>query len=251
MNLTDQSILLTGGSRGIGRAMLDQLLDRGCRVMAVARDVSDLEGHEAARDGRLIPLAADLAEPGAAEHIADRVWARLPDVSVLINNAAVMTYTRYPGTGDDHADAIAREIAINLTAPLQLSVAMLPILASRPRAAICNVTSGLAHAPIANAAVYCATKAGLAQFSRVLRYQCEDAGLGIEVSEAVMTLVDTTLSMGDPARKARPEAAAAEVLVGIEAGRPQIWVERTRLLRRIMRLSPALGFRVMRRMTPA
>lgn len=251
MNLTDRSVLLTGASRGIGRAMLDQLLDRGCRVMGVARDVSALEGLEAAREGRLIPVAVDLAAPDAAERIAARVWQDLPDCSVLINNAAVMAHVRYPGSAEDHAGEIAREIAINLTAPVQLSVALLPILSARPRAAICNVTSGLGHAPIANAAVYCATKAGLGQFSRALRYQCEDAGLGIEVSEAVMTIVDTSLSMGDPARKARPEAAAAEVLAGIEAGQPQIWVERTRLLRRILRLSPALGFRIMRAQSPA
>lgn len=122
---------------------------------------------------------------------------------------------------------------------------MLPILSTRPSAAIVNVTSGLAIAPKRDAAVYCATKAGLRSFTRALRDQCRSAGLPIHVSEAVMTLVDTALSRPGP-NKYPPARAAADVLAGLEKRRDEIWIEKTKALRVIFRISPPLAYRIMR-----
>ena len=234
MGFAGKIVLLTGASRGIGRAMAAQLAQAGAQVLAVARQ--PVPGFDS--------FAVDLAEPGAAEAIADWVARAHPDCSVLINNAAIMEHTRYTTTDPAHAAAIRREVAINLTAPLSLCVAMLPHLPAG--GVICNVTSGLAIQPTAEAATYCATKAGLRAFTKALRYQVEDAQRGIQVSEAIMTLVDTTLSHGDPLRKLAPEAAAREVLAGIAAGKREIWVERTKLLRVINRVSPGMAARILR-----
>jgi uncharacterized oxidoreductase len=244
-----RTVLLTGATRGIGAALARQLLEAGATVLAVARDRAALDALAARHPGRVFPFAADLAEPAATAAIATWVGREYPGCSLLINNAAVMEHIRYTAAPGDPA-AIDREVAINLAAPIRLSAAMLGVLDTRRRAAICNVTSGLAIAPIGNAATYCATKAGLRSFTRALRYQCEDAGLDILVSEAVMSLVDTTLSHGDPKGKMRPEAAAAELLAGIGRGEPEIWIGKTRLLRRVNRLSPALAARIMRARTP-
>jgi uncharacterized oxidoreductase len=250
-DLSGRTVLLTGATRGIGREMTDLLIARGATVLAVARDADRLQALESVHPGRVQGFAADLGEPGLPRAVARWVADAHPETSVLINNAAVMTHTLLTDGAEAHDARIAQEIAVNLVAPLQLAAALLPVLARHDSAAIVNVSSGLAVAPITNAAVYCATKAGLRSFTRALRYQCEDAGLPVLVSDAVMTLVDTTLSRGDPAKKLPPAAAAREVIEGLEAGQEEIWVDKTRLLRRVNRVSPALAARIMRARTPA
>lgn len=142
---------------------------------------------------------------------------------------------------------IEQEIRINLTAPLQLSTAMLPVLSTRPQAAIVNVTSGLALTPLPNAAVYCATKAGVRMFTKALRHQIRAEQWDIQLSEVLMTRVDTTLSEGAPEGKYPPDRAAADLIRGVEAGRREIFIEKVALLHRIWRLSPALADRIIGR----
>lgn len=250
-NLTNQKVLITGATRGIGREMVSLLLARSATVLAVARNEAALAELERQYPGRVFALKADLTDPDMPRAIARWVADQHPDCSALINNAAVMMHTYLTDGDPRHEGEIATETTVNLTAPIQLTTALLPTLIAQPKAAIVNVTSGLAIAPITNAAVYCATKAGLRHFTKALRYQCEDVGANIQVSEAVMTLVDTTLSHGDPATKLSPANAAAEVIAGIEAGRREIWIEKTKLLRRVWRLSPSLAEGIMRRRTPA
>lgn len=245
-DLTGRKILLTGATRGIGREMARQLLGKGATLLAVARDAAALDAMAMVHAGRVFTLTADLADPEMPRGIANWVADQHPDCSVLINNAAIMHHTRLTMPDPRHEERIAAEIAVNLTAPITLSALMLPLLRAQRRAAVLNVTSGLAIAPIANAATYCATKAGLRQFTKALRYQVQDAGADILVSEAIMTLVDTTLSQGDPAGKLSPDGAAAEVIAGLEAGQEEIWVEKTRLLRRVWRVSPGLAERIVR-----
>lgn len=249
IRLSNRKILLTGATRGIGREMLDILCSHGAHVLAVARSEPALAQLEADYPGQVSTLAADLAQPDMPRAIANWVADQHPECSVLINNAAIMVHGYLTDGTVRHEEAIAREAAVNFTAPMQLSVLMMPVLRRNRDGAIVNVTSGLAIAPIANAAVYCATKAGLRHFTKALRYQCADSG--VQVHEAVMTLVDTSLSLGDPVEKLPPRSAAQAVLRGVEAGQDEIWVEKTRLLRLVWRLSPALADRIMLARTPA
>lgn len=242
-----RTVLLTGATRGIGAAMAGELAARGATVLAVARNPAALD--DLAR--RLGPccdvLEADLADPEIAHGVSNWVRDMYPTCSVLINNAAVMRYPRLTDGGDHHED-IAEEVQINAVAPMQLAVGLLPVLARNGGARIVNVTSGLAVAPKADAPVYCATKAAMRSFTRALRYQAEDAGLDIAVSEALLPVVDTTLSRGAPERKMPPAEAALAILAGAERGQPEIWIGKARLLRHVMRLSPALAHGIMRRM---
>jgi uncharacterized oxidoreductase len=127
-----------------------------------------------------------------------------------------------------------------------LSAGLLPLLARQPSAAILNITSGLALAPKKSSPVYCATKAGLRSFTRALRYQCEDALPHVHVVEALPPLVDTAMTHGRGRGKISPEACAAEIVAGLKAGRREIHVGKAKLLRAVIRLSPALGYRIMR-----
>ncbi|WP_417268853.1 SDR family NAD(P)-dependent oxidoreductase [Celeribacter sp.] len=208
MKLEGKKILVTGGTRGIGAALVSQLRAKGCRVLVVARDEARLAVLE--RQG-VATLAADLADPDMPRAVARWVAAEHPDCDVLINNAAIMDHTFLTRDPLAKLDRIDREIRINLTAPLQLTAALLPVLSARPKAAVVNVTSGLALAPLPNAAVYCATKAGVRMFTKALRHQITAERWTIQLSEVLMTRVDTTLSEGDPEGKYPPERAAVDL----------------------------------------
>jgi uncharacterized oxidoreductase len=245
-SLSGRTVLVTGGTRGIGLEIVRQLLAGGCSVLVAARDIAPLDDLAATHPGRLDAIAADLGTTQGVRALADWMATRHPDCSVLINNAAIMFHQDLAAAPPAFLDDIAREIATNLTGPAQLVTALLPLLSRHPSAAIVNVTSGLAIAPKRDAAVYCATKAGLRSFTRALRDQCAAAGRQILVSEVVMTLVDTGLSRPSDIRKYPRQRAAADLLRGLSAGKKEIWIEKTRLLRLLHRLSPSLSYAIMR-----
>jgi uncharacterized oxidoreductase len=244
-DFSGRKVLLTGGARGIGLEMTRLLVARGARVIAVGRDADALAALEKAHPGRVETIAADLSQSGGAKAVIDWLAGGHADCSALINNAAIMNHFELTHPSPAWPDEISAEIATNLTAPLKLCVAALPVLAAHSSAAIVNITTGLAIAPKRDAPVYCATKAGLRSFTRSLRDQCNHDRLPIQVSEVVMTLVDTTLSSAAP-KKYPPERAAADTIRGIERGKAEIWIEKTRALRILHRLSPALAYRIMR-----
>lgn len=236
--------LVTGGSAGIGRALVRALADRGGHVLAVGRDRDRLEAVAAEHPGRVTVLAADLGDPAAVDALVADVTRDHPDLTLLVNNAAIQVPMRLMQA--DPAD-LRTEIAINLAAPVALAAGLLPVLARNPGAAVVNVTSALAVAPKAAAPVYGATKAGLRNFSRALRYQCEDEATGIAVLDVVMTLVDTAMAAGRGGRaKISPDKAAAAVMTAIDRRRPESWVGPTWVIRLLDRLWPALAYRMLR-----
>lgn len=127
-----------------------------------------------------------------------------------------------------------------------LSTGLLPHLRQLPCAAIVNITSGLALAPKRSAPVYCATKAAVRAFTRALRYQCQDAAPHIRVIDTVMALVDTDMTQGRGGSKISAAEAATAVITGMRRGADEISVGNVKLLRTIMRLSPTLGYRMVR-----
>lgn len=241
-----RTVLVTGGARGIGLHLTRQLIVRGANVLVVGRDQQALDEIEALRPGRIFTLAADLGESGMPQAVARWVADQYPDCSMLINNAAIMNHDDLTAAREVSLSRIDEEIRINMIAPLQLAVAMLPVLSAHRRAVVVNVTSGLAVAPKPGAAVYCATKAGLRHFTRAFRDQCDRAGLSIQVTEVVMTLVETGLSQAATARRYPPDRAAHDLLEGVQRGLPEVWIEKTRLLRVVHRVAPELAYRIMR-----
>lgn len=243
MQLEGKRIVVTGASRGIGRSLTRQLTDRGATVLAVAREVDGIVQDM----GPMVQgFACDLANPAARADLIRRL-GEAGAVDVLINNAAIQIETDYlSGDPGRCAGDLALEIEINLVSPLALSIALLPQLASRTEAAIMNVTSALALAPKQDAPVYCATKAGLRSFTTGLRYQTEGVAPHVTVTDVVMALVDTDMTRGRGQGKISPEQAASEIIAGLVRGRAQVWVGKTRLLRGLHRLSPALAARILR-----
>jgi uncharacterized oxidoreductase len=247
-SLTGRTALVTGGTSGIGLALTHALVEAGARrVLVVARDAARLAAITAVRPVVVTPYRADLTQPADIERLLRDVPMAAPDLSLVINNAGTQRLTDFVRE-DPLAvlPALRAEIAANLTGVVALSIGLLPLLARQPSAALVNVTSGLALAPKRSAPVYCATKAAVRSFTRALRYQCEDAGLAVRVIEALPPLVDTPMTAGRGRGKLSAERCAAEILAGVRRGATEIPVGRTRVLRLLQRLSPALADRIMR-----
>lgn len=247
-HIRGRTALVTGGSAGIGLEITRRLLAEGAaRVLVAGRDPHRLADIEAGGRGRVVGLRVDLAD--AAD--IDRLLARLPDLgpelSLVFNNAGTQQLTNFTD-GDPAAmlPAIRAEIALNLTGLVSLSVGVLAQLSRQPSAALVNVSSGLALAPKKSSPVYCATKAGVRSFTRALRYQCEDALPHVRIVEALPPMVDTAMTRGRGRMKMSPAVCATAIVDGLKLGNSHIYVGKSQLLWLLMRISPALGHRVMR-----
>jgi uncharacterized oxidoreductase len=247
MNLAGSTVLVTGATRGIGRELARQLVGLGAEVVAAGRDRARLDALAAEHTDRVWPWPVDLADPTAVDNIVRTLPDRHPTLSTVINNAGVQTLTDFLAE-DPHGlrRALRREVAVNLEAVIALSTGLLPHLRRQPSAAIVNITTGLALAPKRSAPVYCATKAGVRVFTRALRYQCQHAAPHIRAIDAVMALVDTDMTRGRGRNKISPVDAASAVIAGIHRDAAEIYVGNVKLLRTIMRLSPALGYWMLR-----
>ncbi len=241
-----QSIVITGGTSGIGRCLTQQLHAAGHHVSVLARSRARLDQLESESPG-VMTAEVDLR---CADSI-DTAWAslvmqmgkdRLP--TFLINGAAIQLEPRFTDTNFE-PDRMAEEVAVNLLAPMRLSWHALQIWRdSTEERGIVNLSSGLAYAPKINSAVYCATKSALHSFSQSLRYQT--AGSNVRVMEVVLPLVDTPMTAGRGGHKLSADQAARQIVKGVGHRLPDIWVGKTRWLPGLMRLSPSLVRRMMR-----
>ncbi len=247
MWLEGKHILVTGATRGIGRALTAQLIKAGATVLAVARDSEALATLAWELGPQVQTHTCDLQNVEDRAQLIDRLKKAEPPLDGLINNAGIQNETDYlTASHIELAEDINMEININLVAPLHLCAALAPLLGQRPEGFIANVTSALALAPKQDTPVYSATKAGLRSFTTALRYQAGRHAPNLQVSECVMTLVDTDMTLGRGRGKISPDLAAQEVLQGIKRGADEIWIGKTRMLRWINRVSPALAARILR-----
>jgi uncharacterized oxidoreductase len=187
MDIGSQAVLITGGASGIGWALARRFVEAGSEVIVCGRRAEKLA--EAARQHpRIRTRACDLAREAERVALAEWIAGEQPRVNVLVNNAGIQN--RMAIEGGDWTAAHA-ELAINLEAPLHLSMLVAPHLARRSNPAIINVTSGLAFVPLAATPVYCASKAALHSFTLSLRRQLSDTP--IQVIEVIPPAVDTDL----------------------------------------------------------
>jgi len=242
MNWNQTQVLVTGGTRGIGRELVMQLLQRGAKVIATGQT---LESVETAR--REIPavtwLVLDQADEQHRNRLVDSVQPL--NLNLLIHNAGVQQLHDFTQADPALHFSTALETSINFVGPVELTRALLPQLRTRESARIVFVTSGLALAPKRSSPVYCATKAGLRSFAKSLRAQLREAQWPVQVTEALPPLVDTDMTRGRGRGKITAESAAQQIIQGIQSGKSEIYVGASALLHVIMRISPTLGEAIM------
>lgn len=246
MKLIDQVIVITGGTSGIGREVVKRL-SKCNHVIVLGRDEDKLD--KLALKYGVKVYRADLSNTSDLEWATSELLKHFPKVNLLINNAAV----QYPAafTSDEfNYDTIQSEITTNFTSVCSLCYLMLPALTNAAsqganNSAILNINSGLAIAPKASSAVYCATKAALSSFSISLRYQLEPSS--IDVMQALMPLVDTKMTKGRGTNKMSVTDAVDQLIFGIEKGIQDNDIGKVRLLRWLNRFSPSIASQLMQR----
>jgi uncharacterized oxidoreductase len=209
MNLTANTILITGGGSGIGRGLAEALHTLGNQVVIAGRRQSALDESTAANPG-MKSLQLDIESPAAIRAFAARLSEDFPSLNILINNAGIMRVEKFLDQQPDLADAEAI-VTTNLLGPIRLTAALLPHLQKQPRATIVNVSSGLAFLPLALTPTYCATKAAIHSYTQSLRYQLR--ATQIEVLELIPPYVATDLMSGASDPRAMPlDKFIAEVM---------------------------------------
>jgi uncharacterized oxidoreductase len=230
MNLSGNTVLVTGGGSGIGRGLAEALHRMGNQVVIAGRRKAMLDEATAANPG-MKSLALDIENRDGIRSFGKRVAAEFPSLNVLINNAGIMRAEKLLEQQDDLADAEAI-IATNLLGPIRLTAALLALLKKQAAATIMNVSSGLAFVPLAYTPTYCATKAAIHSYTQSLRYQLR--ATKIEVLELVPPYVATDLMSGRSDPRAMPLdkfIAEAMTILKIQPTPSEICVENVKGLR--------------------
>jgi uncharacterized oxidoreductase len=192
MQVSDNTVLITGGASGIGLTLAEALMASGSQVLICGRREDRLQAAQRKLPG-VAALTCDIAEAEGRRALVEWVLEGFPRLNMLVNNAGIQRQIDLTAglervlEGDD-------EIDINLKAPILLTCALLPRLMAQPSAAVINISSGLGFAPLAFMPIYCATKAGLHSFSLSLRRQLQGTSVG--VFEILPPTVDTELDRG-------------------------------------------------------
>jgi uncharacterized oxidoreductase len=190
MDLSSRTVLITGGSSGIGLGLAEAFHSRGSTVIVCARDEKGLAAVAEKLPG-VVALPCDVADERQRKDLAADVLSRFPDLDVLVNNAGIQRYVDLK-KGYVELKSGEDEIAVNFVAVVELTALFIEHLLSRPAAAVVNISSGLAFMPMPSTPIYNATKAAVHTYSLVLRQQLK--GTSVEVVEIVPPLVDTNLN---------------------------------------------------------
>ena len=220
MNLTGNTIFITGGGSGIGRGLAEELHRRGNKVIISGRRKSHLDAVAKANPG-IEAVELDITAPDSIKAVAKKLTAEHPDLNVLINNAGIMEPDQAAGVIDDKL--LVSTVTTNLLGPIRLTSALVDQLKSR-RGVIVYNTSVLAFVPLAVTAVYSATKAAL--HSYVLSQRFLLRGSGVRVLEVAPPWVRTELMNSQEAAQAMPlDRFIAETLEVLGTDANEILVE--------------------------
>ena len=227
MQMTGNTIFITGGTSGIGRALAEQFHSLGNKVIIAGRRQALLDEVAATHPG-IEGIALDISDAADIDRVAAQLIRDYPTLNVLVNNAGIMPFDDPSGRIDD---AVSRQILdTNLLGPIRLTSALIEHLKAQPRATIIHNTSVLAYVPIATNAVYSASKAALHSYALSQRFMLK--GTSVSVQEIAPPWVDTDLikKSGDP--RAMPlDAFTAETMKGLATDAPEVFVEAIRALR--------------------
>jgi NAD(P)-dependent dehydrogenase (short-subunit alcohol dehydrogenase family) len=224
--LAGRVVAITGGGRGIGRAIARAVAERGARVAVADLDGAAAEAVAAELGSGHAGLAADVTDHAAFDAFVDEAERRLGPLDVLVNNAGIMPVT--PLAEEDDA-SISRQLELNLHAVIHGTQEAMRRMVPRRTGHIVNVASLAGRSGFANLATYCATKHGVVGLSEAVR--AELRGTGVEISVVMPGVVNTELSTGlrtgRGVKAVSPEEVAAEVVSALEVPRFDVFVPRS------------------------
>ncbi|HEY8669572.1 MAG TPA: SDR family NAD(P)-dependent oxidoreductase [Terriglobales bacterium] len=243
MKLVNRTVLITGGTSGIGFELAGQLLQRGNVVIVTGRNQNRLADAQRAHPG-LHTFNSDVSDSRAIAVLHDNVVAQFPALDVLINNAGIMRNLDLQHDRD--LTDVTREIEINFSGPVRMIQQFLPHLKTRKDALIVNVSSGLAFIPMPISPVYCGTKAAIHSYSQSLRVQLENTS--VSVVELAPPGVETPLFRGEFAEELKGQKGmnvtvlAKRAIASIESGKSEIRPGLANVLKIMSRIAPHFMF---------
>jgi uncharacterized oxidoreductase len=246
MKLHNNTILITGGSSGIGLALSKVLIEKGNTVIICGRSEAKLQAAKA-QEPRLITYACDLGDAKACQDFAQTLRQQHARLNIVINNAAIAHKIDF--LKNDKALALAEdEFNTNLLAPIRLTKELYDTINANDHAAIINITTGLVYAPRAVYPFYNASKAALHSFTQTLRFNLRKEKT--RVIEVLFPVVDTPWHGGEPPKIAiSPAQAVAEMIKGLEKDKEEIKVGAVTLLYWLSRIAPNFAFKKINQVT--
>ena len=229
MKLTGNTIFITGGSSGIGRALAEALHGLGNQVIISGRRKGHLAEVTAANPG-MQSVELNVEDPASIAAVAAKLIADYPALNVVINNAGIMKPDNADGVLDDAQ--MASIITTNVMGPIRVTSALIEHLKKQPEATVIYTTSGLAFVPLAFTAVYSATKAAMHSYLMSQRFQLK--GTNVKVLELAPPYVQTELMGAEMAvdPRAMPlKDFIAETIQVLGTDADEVLVERVKMLR--------------------
>jgi len=229
MKLTGNTIFITGGGSGIGRALAEALHNLGNQVIISGRRKGHLAEVTAANPG-MQSVELNVEDPASIAAVAAKLIADYPALNVVINNAGIMKPDNADGVLDDAQ--MASIITTNVMGPIRVTSALIEHLKKQPVATVIYTTSGLAFVPLAFTAVYSATKAAMHSYLMSQRFQLK--GTNVKVLELAPPYVQTELMGAEMAvdPRAMPlKDFIAETIQVLGTDADEVLVERVKMLR--------------------
>ncbi|MDI9257910.1 SDR family oxidoreductase [Flavobacterium sedimenticola] len=237
MKLSNNVILITGGTSGIGLEMVRTFYSLNNKLIVASKSESKLD--ELKKQFPTIEIiTCDLGDNNSVKNLINECLLNYKKINIIINNAGIQ-YNYSWMTEKYGYDKIENEIRVNLTSPMQIIYGLLPLLLEKQNAAIINISSGLAFAPKKSAPIYCATKAAIHNATKSIRYQLEHTT--IKVFEIIPPLVDTPMTEGRGTDKISSKKLVEEFLKNFEKGKLESNIGKTKLLRFINRIAPKIA----------
>lgn len=240
MNIYKNTVLITGGSSGIGLELAQRLLEKNNKVIICSRSKQKLEQAKELYP-KLEIFQCDLSDEQQCQYLANWIKENHPNLNVLVNNAALVHNTPFLET-ENILEKLKLEVSTNLLAPIRLIKHLHPVLEKNNNPAIINITTGLVYAPKADYPFYNATKAALHSFTQVLRIQLKDTNF--RVIEVLFPAVKTPWHKGKPPKIAiTVEKAVNEMIKGLEKGKVEIKVAGVKILYNLFRIAPGFALK--------
>ncbi len=243
MEINGKTILITGGTAGIGLEAAKQFLANGAKVIITGRNQSKLDAAKELYPS-LTAIKSDAANAEDAQELFDQVNA-LGGIDILYNNAGVMSGPLNLGAANDkHFEAAESEININYLGVIRLNNIFMEMLKSRKEAAIINTSSILSYVSFVLGPTYSASKAAVRFYTECLREHLRILGSNVKVFELLPPVVATEMSDGLDAKAITPEQLVSALIAGIKKDKFTIRVGDTKLIYILNRFLPSVAFKL-------